>query len=130
MSADRPHGFPSPADDHLDNLLDPVELLAPRKSSTYFVRVSGQSMRGAWIRDGDIVVVDTSITPRSGQIAVVVLDGRTLIRRLGRTPDGLVALALASPRHAVLVVQPEQDFRVWGVVTWALHRQLPESAAP
>ena len=70
-------GFPSPADDYIDRMLDLNELLINNPSATFFVRVAGESMVGAGINDGDILVVDRSLDPQNGKIIVAVVDGYT-----------------------------------------------------
>jgi DNA polymerase V len=118
-----PAGFPSPADDYIEKELDANELLIANRAATYFVRVRGQSMRGCWIRDGDIAVVDCSITPRRGMIVVAVLDGEMLVKQLDLGPSGEPMLKPSNARYPTITVQEGQDFLIWGVVTWSLHRQ-------
>lgn len=120
-----PAGFPSPAENYIEKELDANELLVSNRTATYFVRISGESMRGSWIRNGDIAVVDCSIEPIPGQVVVAVLDGDMLIKQLGRAPTGEVLLLPTNKRYPTLQVRAEQDFYIWGVVTWTLHRQLP-----
>lgn len=116
-------GFPSPADDYLEKTLDANELLIANPLATYFVRVRGQSMQGCWIRDGDVAVVDTSRTPAKGDVIVAVLDGEMLIKQLDFDPEGRVRLCPSNKRYPVIEVREEQDFLIWGVVTWTIHRQ-------
>jgi DNA polymerase V len=68
-------GFPSPADDYLDRDLDLHELLIQHPAATYYVRLSGDSMKGARLYDGDILVVDRSLEPKHNDIVIAVLDG-------------------------------------------------------
>ena len=70
-----PAGFPSPADDYLDGEIDLNRFLIERPAACYLMRVSGPSMSGAGILDGDLVVVDRSLTPAPGHVVVAVLDG-------------------------------------------------------
>ena len=116
-------GFPSPAEDYIEKELDANELLITNRAATYFVRVQGQSMRGCWIRDGDIAVVDCSITPRRGMVVVAVLDGEMLVKQLDVGPAGEPLLKPSNARYPTITVQEGQDFLIWGVVTWSLHRQ-------
>lgn len=116
-------GFPSPADDHIEKELDANDLLITNKAATYFVQVRGHSMQGCWIRDGDIAVVDCSIQPRRGLIVVAVLDGEMLVKKLDFAPGGAPLLMPSNSRYPTIQVQEGQDFSVWGVVTWSLHRQ-------
>ena len=116
-------GFPSPAEDYIEKELDANELLITNRAATYFVQVQGQSMRGCWIRDGDIAVVDCSITPRRGMVVVAVLDGEMLVKQLDVGPGGEPLLKPSNARYPTITVQEGQDFLIWGVVTWSLHRQ-------
>ncbi|HEX5277959.1 SOS response UmuD protein [Fluviicoccus keumensis] len=119
-----PAGFPSPADDYLEQALDANQLLAANKTATYYVRISGPSMQDAFVRDGDIAVVDCSKNPQPGNIVIAVVDGDMLVKRLQYGPGGHPELHPANPRFPVIRIRPEQDFLIWGVVTWTLHRHL------
>src|ERR1700722_12166016 len=77
-------GFPSPAADYVEGKLDLNERLIARPAATFIVRVSGDSMRRAGIHNGDLAIVDRSITPRSGQIVVASLNGEFVVKRLRR----------------------------------------------
>ena len=77
-------GFPSPADDYIDVGIDLNEQLIRHPSSTFFLRVSGDSMTGAGIHHGDLLVVDRSLDPRPGRVVVAVLDGAFTLKRLAR----------------------------------------------
>ena len=116
-------GFPSPAEDYIEKELDANELLITNRAATYFVQIQGQSMRGCWIRDGDIAVVDCSITPRRGMVVVAVLDGEMLVKQLDVGPGGEPLLKPSNAHYPTITVQEGQDFLIWGVVTWSLHRQ-------
>lgn len=119
-----PAGFPSPADDYVEQHLDANQLLATNKTATYYVRISGQSMRDALVRDGDIAVVDCSKTPLAGMVVIAVVDGELLVKRLQYGAHGQPELHPANLAFPVIRIRPEQDFLIWGVVTWTLHRQL------
>lgn len=77
-------GFPSPADDYIDVGIDLNEQLIRHPSSTFFLRVSGDSMTGAGIHHGDLLVVDRSLEPCPGRVVVAVLDGAFTLKRLAR----------------------------------------------
>jgi DNA polymerase V len=97
-------GFPSPADDHLEGELDLNELLIQNGPATFFVRARGDSMNGdrPTIQDGDLLVVDKSRTPKSGDVVVACLDGAFTVKRLRRTAEGvwLLQRTKASQRFA------------------------------
>lgn len=108
-------GFPSPAADYEDLRLDINEYLVRNPVSTFFFSVEGDSMEGAEIFAGDILVVDKSIRPRHGQIVVAFIDGQRLVKRLYRR-NGRVALLAESPRYQPLEIHEDQELVVWGVV--------------
>lgn len=107
-------GFPSPAEDYVDSALDLNERLVRNPASTYFVRVSGNSMEPA-IPNGALLVVDCSLPPTSGKVVVVVLDGEMTVKRFRRT--GLrISLHAENPNYQPIEVGSGQDFEVFGVV--------------
>ena len=113
-------GFPSPADDYLEKGLDLHELLVDHPAATFFVRVQGESMNGAGLASGDILIVDRSLTPQSGKVVVALLNGEFTVKRLLRK-DKQVSLVPDNPRYKTIVVTPEDDFQIWGVVTYVIH---------
>ena len=113
-------GFPSPADDYLEGTLDLNEHLIRRPAATFFLRVSGDSMTGAGIYPGDILIVDRSLTPADGRIVIAVVDGELTVKRLSRQ-HGRIRLLPENPRYPPIEITAEQDLRVWGVVVHAVH---------
>lgn len=79
-----PAGFPSPADDYVEDMLDLERLLVKHPAATFYLRVSGDSMSGAAIMSGDILVVDRSLEPRDGRIVVASIDSELTVKRLHR----------------------------------------------
>lgn len=118
-------GFPSPADDYIEQELDIARLLVTNPLATRYVRIEGQSLAGHWIRPGDIAVVDTSVEAKAGMVIIAVLDGELVAKQLGIDDQGRALLIPSNHRYKTIVVQPEQDFSVWGVVTWTIHKQRP-----
>lgn len=114
-------GFPSPAADYEDTRLDINEYLVRNPISTFFFSVEGESMQGAEIFDGDILVVDKSIRPRHGQIVVAFVDGQRLVKRLYRR-NGRVALLAENPLYPPLEIREDQELLVWGVVVGKFKR--------
>jgi len=112
-------GFPSPAEDHMEGRLDIQALLVRRPAATFFCRAQGTSMRDAGINDGDLLVVDRSITPGDGDTVIANVDGGLTVKRLTRTRDGW-ALAAANPDYPAFPVNPEDGVLIWGVVTHAV----------
>lgn len=113
-------GFPSPAQDYYDGRIDLNSHLIRDATSTYVVRVAGDSMRDAGISDGDEVIVDRSIAPADGHVVVAVLDGELTLKRLRWTPGGVV-LQAENPAFPDITVPELGDLTIWGVVTKCLH---------
>ncbi len=115
-----PAGFPSPADDFIANRLDLNEHLILHPAATFFVRVAGDSMIGAGITDGDILIVDRSLEPTDGRVVIAVVSGELVVKRLRRTEKGWLLLA-ENDDYAPIEVGEEGEFEVWGVVTNVIH---------
>ena len=113
-------GFPSPAEDYVEVGIDLNEQLIRHPSSTFFLRVSGDSMIGAGIHDGDLLVVDRSLNPRPGCIVVAVLDGAFTLKRLMRDQHGL-HLEAANPAYPCLDLHHCTDVQIWGVAVHVIH---------
>ncbi|WP_272701548.1 LexA family protein [Desulfovibrio sp. Fe33] len=116
-----PAGFPSPAEEYLEKRLDLNEHLVARPEATYFVRVSGDSMIGAAIHHGDLLVVDRSVEPKPGNVVIALVDGEFTVKRLRRTPFGL-ELAPENPEYTPIQLNDDTDFLVWGVVLHVVHK--------
>lgn len=116
-----PAGFPSPAQDYYNGPIDLNAHLIGDPTSTFIVRVAGDSMVGAGIFDGDEVIVDRSLTAGDGKVVVAVLDGELTLKRLRVTPAGVV-LHAENPAYPDIAVGELGDLTVWGVVTRCLHR--------
>ena len=117
-----PAGFPSPADDYLEEEIDLNKFLIERPAASYTLRVSGSSMSGAGILDGDFVVVDRSVRARPGHIVVAVAAGEMTIKRLRRGPDGRLLLAAENPDYPPLILGEDDDASVWGVVVGVVRK--------
>jgi DNA polymerase V len=113
-------GFPSPAEDYIDQRLDLNELLITHQAATYFLRVAGDSMVGAHIHSGDILVVDRALEARNGDIIIAVLHGELTVKILETSPSG-VRLVPANPACSPIEIYPEMDFEIWGVVAHVIH---------
>ncbi|WP_411704740.1 translesion error-prone DNA polymerase V autoproteolytic subunit [Edaphovirga cremea] len=112
-------GFPSPAQDYVERRLDMNELLISHPSATYFVRVSGDSMIDANINDGDMLVVDSSLTAKQGSIVVASVEGEFTVKKLQLHPT--LQLLPMNPAFAPILLHHEEDLEIFGVVTWILH---------
>ena len=113
-------GFPSPADDYIDVGIDLNEVLIRHPSSTFFLRVSGDSMVEAGIQDGDLLVVDRSLDARPGQVVVAVLDGAFTLKRLARH-QGRLRLEAANSAYPPLELHQCGDVQIWGVAIHVIH---------
>lgn len=98
------------------------QLLIERPSATYLMRVSGPSMEGAGIMDGDFVVVDRSVEPVSNHVVVAVLGGEMTIKRLRKMPDGRAVLRAEHPDYPELALCDESPFEIWGVVVGCVRK--------
>lgn len=116
-----PAGFPSPASDYVDQRLDLNEYLAVNPEATFFLRVQGDSMTGAGIHDGDLLVVDRSLQAKSGQVVIAVIDGEFTVKRLQRY-GGKVWLKAENPNYPHIELQEGQELEIWGVVSHVVHR--------
>jgi DNA polymerase V len=114
-------GFPSPADDFIDKRLDLNEHLIQHPAATFFVRVVGDSMQGAGIHEGDLLVVDRAIEATAGRVVMAALGGELTIKRLERRGERLF-LAPANPDYPSFDVTAREDFEVWGVATHVIHK--------
>jgi len=115
-----PAGFPSPAADYEENQLDLNTHLIKNPAATFFVRVSGDSMIGAGIHDGDLLIVDRAIDPKDKNVVIAVIDGELTVKRI-RIRRQKITLEAENINYASKEVREEADFQVWGVVTNVIH---------
>lgn len=119
-----PAGFPSPAEGLVERRLDLNETLIRNAVATFFVRVAGESMTGAGIYRGDLLVVDRSIEARDRHIVIARLDGEYTVKRLRFWREG-VYLAAENPDYPPIdVTGSRTEFEVWGVVTSVIRSLL------
>ena len=112
--------FPSPAADHLDRPLDLNEHLVLHPQASFFMRVKGDSMTGAGIHDGDLLIVDRSLEAVSGRVVVAAIDGELTVKRLRRSRDHIVVHP-ENPAYPEIVVRGDQTLEIWGVVAYVVH---------
>lgn len=115
-----PAGFPSPADDYVEGRLDLNEHLIRHPAATFFVRASGDSMLGAGIHPGDLLVVDRSLEPAHGRVVIAVVDNELTVKRL-EVRDGRVRLLAQNDRYPPIAFDEGTDLQIWGVVTSVVH---------
>ena len=113
-------GFPSSAEDYLEGKLDLNQYLVKHPAATFFVRVTRDSMTGAGIHAGDILIVDRSLQPRDGKVVIAVVNGELLVKRLHLEKGG-VYLAAENPDYPALVINEAMDLEIGGVVTNVIH---------
>lgn len=113
--------FPSPAQDYEQRSLDLNEKLISNPPATFVFQVEGDSMIGAGIYPGSTLLVDRSITPKSGQVVIVDVDGEWMVKRLQRR-GGWVRLLSENPAHPPIILQEGQELVVFGVVTYVIHK--------
>lgn len=120
MCGDVKAGFPSPADDMREKL-DIVKLLVRHPASTFFFRISGTSMVDASLDEGDIIIVDKSLEPSHGSVAVCYIDGEFTVKRVCIDAQGVVLLP-ANDSYAPIRINEHNNFIVWGVVTFVIKK--------
>jgi DNA polymerase V len=113
-------GFPSPAEDYVEGKLDLNQYLVKHPVATFFVRVTGDSMLGAGIHSGDLLIVDRSLEPKDGRVIIAVVDGELLVKRLSMKSQKVMLLA-DNPQYPALTIHEAMEFQVWGVVTNVIH---------
>ena len=116
LFASRPAaGFPAPADDLVENILDINDLVVKNPASTFFVRVAGDSMEGAGIRSEDVLVVDRSIVPIHGSIVVAAVYGELVVKRLHAEQHAHMLVSEHEAYDPIVISNNEECF-IWGVV--------------
>lgn len=116
-----PAGFPSPADDFLEENINLNEYLVKRPSSTFVMQVSGNSMDRAGILNGDHIIVDKSEKATSGKIVVAVVNGDMTVKYLQKTSSGYI-LKPANPNYPPIVLSEDNSPEIWGVVVGVVRR--------
>jgi DNA polymerase V len=114
-------GFPSPADDYIEAWLDLNEHLIEHKEATFFVEASGDSMVGAGIQEGNLLVVDRALEPGNGDIVIAVVDGELTVKRLEKR-RGKIRLLAENPAYAPIEFKDGQELTIWGVVTSVIQK--------
>ena len=114
-------GFPSPAEDYIEEKLDLNKYLIKHPPATFFVRVTGESMIGAGIHPGDILIVDRAIEPADKKVVIAVIEGEFMVKRIRIIQDN-VFLMPENENFKPIEIEKEMNFEVWGVVTNVIHR--------
>lgn len=114
-------GFPAPADDLIERALDVNDLVVKNPASTFFVRVQGDSMEGARIFGGDVLVVDRAITPADGAIVVAAVYGEMVVKRLQKRGETHVLIS-ENEAYEPIIVSDNDDCFIWGVVVGSVRK--------
>lgn len=114
-------GFPSPAENFIENKMDLNRALVKNPSSTFFARVKGESMIEDGIDDGDLLIIDKSVDPFDGCLAVCFIDGDFTLKRV-RLEDDHLLLIPANKRFKPIKVDKDNNFLLWGVVKYIIKK--------
>ncbi len=114
-------GFPSPADDYVEQDLDLHSFLVRNPAATFFLRAEGQSMINAGIHDGDLLVVDRSLEAAHNRVVIAALDGELMVKRLVRR-QGRVWLLPENPEYPEVDITEREHVHIWGVVSYVIHK--------
>ncbi len=115
-----PAGWPSPSEDYIEDQLDLHHLMVRNQAATFFLRAMGDSMTGAGIHDGDLLVVDRSKTPQSGKVVIAAIEGELTIKQFVKR-GRQVFLVPANPAYPEIEITGREDASIWGVVTYVVH---------
>ena len=113
-------GFPSPAQDYISSSIDLNKELIEHPASTFYAKVVGDSMMDEGITEGDILVIDRSVEPQHGDLAVCCLDGEFTLKRLRFTESGALYLMPSNRKYHPIEITPDNEFMVWGVVLYTI----------
>ena len=114
-------GFPSPADDFKEIRISLDKELVKNKAATFYARVSGESMVGAGLDDGDLLVIDRSLDPESGKIAVCFVDGEFTVKRIKKEEDRLYLMP-ENKKYKRIEIKEENELIIWGVVEYVINK--------
>lgn len=115
-------GFPSPAQDFMDVAIDLNKELIKHPSSTFYGRVKGDSMIDAGIFDGDLLIIDKSLEPHNGDMAVCFIDGEFTLKYI-KIEEKVIWLIPANKNYQPIKVTEANDFLIWGIVTYSIKKQ-------
>lgn len=114
-------GFPSPAQDYLEQAIDLNKELIKHPASTFYGRVVGDSMRDEGIEEGDILVIDKSLELMDGDLAVCCLDGDFTLKRV-KLEEDVIWLVPSNPDYQPIKVTKDDEFTIWGIVTYTIKK--------
>ena len=114
-------GFPSPADDFKEIRISLDKELVTNKEATFYAKVSGDSMIGAGLDDGDLLVIDRSLNPENGKIAVCLVDGEFTVKRIKKEKDKLYLIP-ENKKYIRIEIKEENELIIWGVVEYVIKK--------
>ncbi|MCL2072449.1 MAG: translesion error-prone DNA polymerase V autoproteolytic subunit [Marinilabiliaceae bacterium] len=114
-------GFPSPAQDYVEQGIDLNKALIKHPESTFLAKVDGNSMTDSWIFDGDIVVIDKSLEVRNGCKVIAFIDGEFTMKNI-KIENEVLSLVPDNPDYPTITITPDRQFLIWGVVTHVIHK--------
>lgn len=115
-------GFPSPADNYVEQQLDIKKYLIKNPEATFFVKATGESMSDIGIFPGDILVVDKSIKPKHNSIIIISIDGELTVKRLIKNyKKKYFYLQSENSKYPDINIKSEEDITIWGVVIYSIH---------
>jgi len=114
-------GLPSPTEDYSEGKIDLNDHLLENPESTFFVRVSGDSMIDVGIHPSDLLIVDRGLRPSSGRVIIAVINGELTVKRLIKEDNNKLYLMPENPNYPILEITEDMDFMIWGVVTNVIH---------
>lgn len=114
-------GFPSPAEDMIEKNIDLNRILINHPEATYFVRVQGDSMKNAGIFQDDVMIVDKSLNPKSGDVVIASINGEFTVKTIGKI-NGKTFLFPSNPKYQPIPVDDCEELQIWGIVTYVIHK--------
>lgn len=113
-------GFPSPAQDYITESIDLNKTLIKHPASTFYAKVTGDSMSAEGITEGDILIIDRSIEAEHGDLAVCCIDGEFTLKRLCLNRGDRIYLMPSNRKYKPIEVTKDNDFMIWGVVIYTI----------
>ena len=114
-------GFPSPADDFKEIRISLDKELIKNRDATFYARVSGESMVGAGLDDGDLLVIDRSLNPENGKIAVCLVDGEFTVKRIKKEQNRLYLIP-ENKKYKRIEIKEENELIIWGIVEYVIKK--------
>ena len=114
-------GFPSPADDFKEIRISLDKELVKNKEATFYARVSGESMTEAGLDDGDLLIIDRSLDPKNGKIAVCMIDGEFTIKRIKKEKNRLYLMP-ENKKYKKIEIKEENELIIWGIVEYVIKK--------